>query len=241
LIADVFVNQLLARGAPDRSLLITARRRSSPGKLARFVVAFHLSFHNTREVWFNSTAVLASQLWTMVPRAPEDGTRRERKKSFATLLFLPAPLHSAVLRTFSPCILGEQELPFAFTEYRLTPHYPVKSPVDDLLRYVVPGSDEYVSERYATEIARLLDQCLKELRTYLAPLGQVLTAEFEIVHIEQTASSPITVRIEIHYDLVGVQEDEDKGREERIGNWLTELSHLGTSGPVKCFGIIRGC
>jgi hypothetical protein len=50
----------------------------------------------------------------------------------------------------------------------------------------------------------------------------VLTADFEIVHIEQTASSPITVRIEIHYDLVGVQEDEDKGREERIGNWLTE-------------------
>ena len=63
------------------------------------------------------------------------------------------------------------------------------------------------------------ERFLEELRTYLAPLGQVLTAEFEIVHIEQTASSPITVRIEIHYDLVGVQEDEDKGREERIGNW----------------------
>jgi hypothetical protein len=113
---------------------------------------------------------------------------------FAPFLFLPAPLHSAALRTSSPCILGEQELPFLFTAYRLTPHYPVKSPVDDLLRYVVPGSDEYVSERYAAEIARLLDQWGQELRSGVRSLNapaNFLAASFKAASLVPHEQEPL--------------------------------------------------
>ena len=155
-------------------------------------------------------------------------------------------------------------LPFA--DFRLTPHYPAKSPLDDLLRYVEPGSDEYVTEKYAAEIARHLEEWgqelrsgpsplnvlakfldaslkaaslvpaqekklrsgdgvdvfrrtfsnqavlgrerfLEEVRNSLAPLGRLRTAEFQIAGIEQTADSPLNVRIDIRYDLVGQHGD----------------------------------
>jgi Flp pilus assembly protein TadD/peroxiredoxin len=198
---------------------------------------------------------------------------------WSPLLFLPAPLHSAIYS----CLVSQtkagrtRSLPFA--ESRLTPHYPAKSPLDDVLRYVIPGTDEYVTEKYAAEIALLLnawakdlrsgqralqtltelldpsfkaaplipaqertlrsgngieifrrkfpraevlgrEQFLEQVRTYLASLAQVETAEFQIFETEQTANTPLRVRIEIRYDLVGVPDN--SLREERIGNWHTE-------------------
>ena len=44
------------------------------------------------------------------------------------------------------------------TDFRLTPHYPARSPLDDVLRYVPPGSDEFVTEKYAAEIAQHLEE-----------------------------------------------------------------------------------
>ena len=198
---------------------------------------------------------------------------------WSPLLFLPAPLHSAAY----PCLVSQAQAgrtpssPFA--ESRFTPHYPAKSPLDDVLRYVIPGSDEYVTEKYAAEIALLLhawakelrsgppslqtltglldpsfkaaplvpaqetmqrsgngievfrrkfrrdavlgrEQFLEQVRTYLAPLARLETAEFHIFEIEQMANSPLRVRIEIRYDLVGAPNA--SLREGRIGNWLTE-------------------
>ena len=206
---------------------------------------------------------------------------------WAPLLFLPAPLHSAAFPSLAPRMLGEQESPFPFADFRLTPHYPAKSPLDDVLRYVEPGSDEYVTEKYAAEIARRLEEWgqelrsgpsplnvlakfldvslkaaplgpaqekklrsgdgvdvfrrtfsnqaalgrerfLEEVRNTLAPLGRLQTAEFQIAGIEQTADSPLNVRINIRYDLVG--QHGDAGLEERIGYWLTEWTHDDAGG-----------
>ena len=47
---------------------------------------------------------------------------------------------------------------------RLTPRYPAKSPLDDVLRLVVPGSDEFVTEKYAFEIGRLLNDWSQALK-----------------------------------------------------------------------------
>ena len=47
---------------------------------------------------------------------------------------------------------------FPFAEFRVTPHYPSKSPLDDVLRLVAPGADEFVTEKYAFEIGRLLNE-----------------------------------------------------------------------------------
>ncbi len=198
---------------------------------------------------------------------------------WSPLLFLPAPLHSAAYPCLTPHPLAERTLSFPFAESRLTPHYPAKSPLDDVLRYVVPGTDEYVTEEYAAEIARLLhawaeelrlgtpslrtltkfldpsfkaaplipaqertlragngieavrrkfsnaapldrEQFLGQVRAYLAPLGRLETAEFQIFGIEQTANSPLRVRTNIRYDLVGLPNE--SLREERIGYWVTE-------------------
>ena len=41
-------------------------------------------------------------------------------------------------------------------ESRVQPHYPARSPLADVLRLVEPGSDEYITERYALELALIL-------------------------------------------------------------------------------------
>jgi len=198
---------------------------------------------------------------------------------YAPLFFLPSPIDSAVLQSFAPSVLGRHAPSLPFSEYRLTPRYPGKALLDDVLRYVPPGSDEYVTEKYAAEIAELLDQWavelksdarssdelkrilapslraaslvplaettlrsgyglevvrrkfpselvlgqerfLEEFRTYLAAFEAVVTAEFQITAVEQTASSPLSVHIEIRYELIGTEGN--TGREQRVGRWVTE-------------------
>ena len=86
---------------------------------------------------------------------------------WAPALFYPSPLRPSALPgdPFQSLFAGlsEQHNSLAdsslpFTDSRLTPHYPAKSPLDDVLRLVTPGSDEFVTEKYAAEINSLLDE-----------------------------------------------------------------------------------
>jgi Flp pilus assembly protein TadD/peroxiredoxin len=45
-----------------------------------------------------------------------------------------------------------------FTEPRLVPHYPARSPLEDVLRLVPPGSDDYPTELYAFEVGQILKE-----------------------------------------------------------------------------------
>ncbi len=83
----------------------------------------------------------------------------------APLVFLPAALRAAPLWA-SPLssALASGNSQFPLSDFHVTPHYPTKSPVDDVLRLVTPGSDEYVTEKYAFEIMRLLNDWSRELR-----------------------------------------------------------------------------
>src|SRR2546430_8022148 len=56
-----------------------------------------------------------------------------------------------------------RSLPFA--DSRLSPRYPAKSPFDDVLRQVVPGTDEYITEKYAFEIMRRSEEHTSELQS----------------------------------------------------------------------------
>jgi len=196
---------------------------------------------------------------------------------WAPVLFVPAPMRFFPFgaRVAAP----PRAIPsFPFADFRLTPQYPAKSPLDNILRLVEPGADEFVSEKYAHEIAQLLndwsaalktappaldvlasfvdpsleatlltspqesslrsgggidvmqrrfsanpttgrERFLNEVKTYLAPFTHIETADFEITSIKETASSPLTMQIEIRYDIVGTRGD--RAREERIGNWST--------------------
>lgn len=170
---------------------------------------------------------------------------------------------------------------FAFADVRLTPHYPAKSPLEEVLRRVAPGSDEFVTEKYAFDIGLQLNQWsraleasprdlsvlaksldsslaasslvpskstalrsgsgidvvrrkfasnvvpgrerfLREVQGWLGQVARVETAEFEITAIEEIASVPLTVRLEIRYDIVAGRNDQR--REERVGSWRTEWS-----------------
>ena len=77
-------------------------------------------------------------------------SRRTFLKSmgWAPALFLAAPFHG--LGTPRAAIVGPSWFPLA--DSRLTPHYPNQAPLEDVLRLVTPGLDEYATEKYASEI-----------------------------------------------------------------------------------------
>jgi len=193
--------------------------------------------------------------------------------------FLPAPLLAKAFSRFNPTSFPARELEVPFEDHRIIPHYPKKSPLEDALRYVAPGSDQYKTEKYASEIAATLEAWSKELqaspqgvsalanvlsehlsgglltpisekplkpgyglqvlkrryaetpqvnrfnflegvRRYLVSFTQIVTAEFQIIRIRESSSTPLRAEVEFRYDLVGTLQG--SAREERIGSWKTE-------------------
>ena len=219
-------------------------------------------------------------------------SRLSRRALLKNLGLAPLALHAAAFQgesfLFGPPGFNPSagKLPaepaFAFSDARLIPHYPSRSPLEDVLRLVTPGLDGYMTEKYAFELdalvatwaaaikrsvrdhtflTTLLDPAIRSapfepvdiakvrtgsgievvrhrystdlsisgreafLRALDAWLGADLsmeTVEFELTAIEEVASLPLVVRVEIRYDLVGTHKE--SGREERIGIWNTEWS-----------------
>jgi Flp pilus assembly protein TadD/peroxiredoxin len=81
-----------------------------------------------------------------------------RGMRWAPVLFLPAPIQASAFRPPFSTRAGDGPPSFPLSDSRLAPHYPAKSPLDDVLRLVAPGADEYVTEKYAFEITRLLGE-----------------------------------------------------------------------------------
>src|SRR5258708_19486972 len=119
-----------------------------------------------------------------------------RGMRWAPMLFVPAPMRA--LPFGAKFATSPRAIPsFPFADYRLTPHYPAKSPLDDVLRLVVPRADEFVTEKYAFEIARLLNnwsQALKAsppaLRAFAGFLDASLDATPLTLPHESTLPSP---------------------------------------------------
>jgi tetratricopeptide (TPR) repeat protein len=111
---------------------------------------------------------------------------------WAPVLFVPAPMRAFPLgaKFAAP---PRAIHPFSFADYRLTPHYPEKSPLDEVLRLVAPGSDEFVTEKYAFEIGQLLDEWGRALKAgppALDKLTEFVDASFEgtsFAHSEETS------------------------------------------------------
>jgi hypothetical protein len=108
---------------------------------------------------------------------------------WAPVLFLPAPIRASA--AFGPAFLHRLDAPgsaLPFGESRLTPHDPAKSPLEDVLRLVAPGADEYVTEKYALEIGLLLDEWSQGLKSAPPALGAL--APFLDSSIEATTLIP---------------------------------------------------
>jgi Flp pilus assembly protein TadD/peroxiredoxin len=80
---------------------------------------------------------------------------------------------------------------------------------------------EVVRRRFAGEAVAGRERFLAELRNYFSEWVGVDTAQFEVVGIQQVATSPLRVRATIRHELVGGA-GATKGREQRIGLWRTE-------------------
>ena len=105
-----------------------------------------------------------------------------RGMQWAPLFFLPAPLHGLTFPLPHSGIFEDAASAFPVADSRLSPRYPAKSPLDDVLRQVVPGTDEFVTEKYAFEITRLLNEwsrALKEAAPALSVLAEILSASIE--------------------------------------------------------------
>ncbi|HEY0784314.1 MAG TPA: VCBS repeat-containing protein, partial [Acidobacteriaceae bacterium] len=83
-------------------------------------------------------------------------TRRAVLKSLGStsLLLAPGPLYGSPLLSAPFSRPGGRA--FDFADAHLTPRYPARSPLQDVLRLVAPGSDEYRTERHAFEIEAVL-------------------------------------------------------------------------------------
>ncbi len=66
------------------------------------------------------------------------------------------------------------------------------------------------------------ERFIKEFQAWLGQVSKIETAEFEIYGIDEITSAPLTVQLEIRYDIVAIRSD--ARREERVGSWRTEWS-----------------
>lgn len=198
----------------------------------------------------------------------------------APLLLRPAPLWGFALPSGPPRDLGATA-DFPFADVRFKPQYPIQSPLEDVLRQVQPGSDSYMTEKYAFEIGALLqdwsaslrksvhdssalmvllpgamhasslrsisethvrasfgidvteyrfaapepvsrEQFVVDVQQWLTSVAQVETAEFEVYGIDITGRSPLSLQLQIRYDIVALRRD--GLREERTGSWDTTWS-----------------
>src|SRR5437879_9072363 len=112
-----------------------------------------------------------------------------RRMRWAPLLFLPAPIQGFSFPSVRHESSRDRNASFPFADFRLTPHYPAKSPLEDVLARVVPGSDEYVTEKYACEIMRHLTEWSEALKA--SPPALAVVAKFLDVSIEATTLIPV--------------------------------------------------
>ena len=106
---------------------------------------------------------------------------------FAPLVLLPAPLRLLPFRPELASARSFSSLPFA-DDSHLVPHYPAKSPLEDVLRYVTPGTDGYASEKHAFELGELLDEWATNLKA-APPALEVLSGLLD-ASIEATEFAP---------------------------------------------------
>src|SRR5438045_8584957 len=70
----------------------------------------------------------------------------------APILFLPAPIRWLPLPSIPRDASRDTPADFPFADFRLTPHYPAKAPLDDALARDAPGADEHCTETYVVEL-----------------------------------------------------------------------------------------
>jgi Flp pilus assembly protein TadD/peroxiredoxin len=165
-----------------------------------------------------------------------------KSMGLAPLLLRPAPFHGSSFLFDTPQALPSQKPAFPFADIRLTPHYPAKSPLADVLRLVAPGSDEYVTEKYAFEIESVLQHWSQALKASVrdhSALAKSLDPSIEASRL--IPAKEITLRSGDGIDIVRrlFAADVVPGRErflQEIQAWLGQISRVETA-EFEIYGI----
>jgi tetratricopeptide (TPR) repeat protein len=126
---------------------------------------------------------------------PKDGNHSASRRIFlkqmrwAPVLFLPAPIAGSLIRSGPRRIAAARASHFPFADVLFTPHYPAKSPLDDVLRLAAPGADEYLIEGYAFELMALLEEWSQHLK--VEPPATTTISNFVDLSMQSTALVPI--------------------------------------------------
>jgi Flp pilus assembly protein TadD/peroxiredoxin len=151
------------------------------------------------------------------------------------LILRTAPLSGWSFRGRFPDIRASEDHAFPLSDVRLTPHYPDRSPLEDVLRLVAPGSDEYVCEQYAFEIEVLLNQWVSSLKTSasdVSALARLLDPSVEASALVPETEIPLRTGYGIECKRRRFTRSAVPGRErflEQIGKWLGPVSRVETA------------
>jgi Flp pilus assembly protein TadD/peroxiredoxin len=171
-------------------------------------------------------------------------SRRALLKSMglAPLLLRPAPfLGSSLL--FGPSADSLKNPGFPFSDVRLTPHYPAKAPLADLLRLVAPGSDEYVTEKYAFEIEEGLNRWGQTLKTSVRDLSafeKLLAPSVEATPLVPAGETSLRSGYGIDVVRRTFSGDAVPGRKRFLNDvqaWLNQVSRVETA-EFEIFNIV---
>jgi tetratricopeptide (TPR) repeat protein len=171
-------------------------------------------------------------------RHPNEGSTFSRRTvlkglGLAPILLRPAPFFGSSL--LSDALLPDPANPAFFADLRLSPHYPAQSPLADIIRLVPPGSDSYITEKYAAEIGSILARWSDDLKS--SPRGHPVFAAAIDPSIEFTSfriASEAKLRSAFGIDVTRreFRNDSATGREvflSAIDSWLEPFSRIETA------------
>jgi len=170
-----------------------------------------------------------------------------RRAILKNLALAPLLLKSATLRGLSfpapmPRSLSDPAPALPFSDVRLTPHYPAPSPFADVLRLVPPGSDSYITEKYALEIEATLDRWGRDLKVSCnnhASLASALDSSVQACSFIPAKESKIRSAYGIDIVKRKFGADTVSGRDrflESVRQWLGDFAHIETA-EFEIYGI----
>jgi len=133
-----------------------------------------------------------------------------------------------------------------FSDVHLTPHYPSPSPLADILDLVAPGSDGYITEKYASEIEAILrrwgqnlGQAQKTALRNHSGLEASLDPSIRASSLVSAGKSPVRSAFGIDIDKRQYSPELMSGRDrflENIDKWLGDISRVETA-EFEIYGI----
>jgi len=164
-------------------------------------------------------------------------SRRALLKSLgmAPVLFRPSALFGSAAFFAPDSLPSASGSSLAYSDVRLIPHYPVESPLADVLRRVPPGSDEYITEKYAVELEALLHQWARELIASpqnLRSLANLLSTSLQAVSLAARARRKIRSSFGIDVERKTFGSNPALGLDaflDSVRTWLGSVTRIRTA------------